>query len=180
MGVRGRRIVPDLDEPTLLGNIDDIIEKAQQDGLISKYNVDIESIIKQHDIIIQRDDMSASISGYLTKKNGRWIIAVNKNHHKHRQRYTMAHEFAHFCLHKSENDDYFEDEIFFRDENQTSIEYAANLFAAKLLMPEALINSSIKAGATSLKKLAEQFDVSILAVKNRVISLGYKITNNEE
>lgn len=179
MGVKGRRIVNNINEPTLLGNIDSIIANASKDGFIQGYNVNIESIIQQQNIQIKRVDLPSSTSGYLTKENDAWIIGINKNHHHHRQRYTLAHEFAHFCLHKSEND-YFEDEIFFRDENQTSIEFAANAFAAKLLMPDEILNSAIQSGITSLKELAEKFDLSTLAIKHRILSLGYKITNDEE
>lgn len=179
MGVKGRRVKNDIDEPTLLGNIDDIISNAKKEGFIKDGLVDIISIVKKYDIIINEDDLPPSISGYLTKVEGKWIIGINKNHHRHRQRYTLAHEFAHFCLHKSENN-YFEDEIFYRDDIQTSIEYAANAFAAMLLMPTEEITKAIKEGLASLKQLAEKFDVSTLAVKNRVLSLGYKIANDEE
>lgn len=179
MGVRGRRVVNNIDEPTLLGNIDDIILKAKRDGFINENVVNIEAIIKHNNILIKREDLPSSTSGYLTKKDNQWIIGVNQNHHIHRQRYTLAHEFAHFCLHKNENN-HFEDEIFYRDENQTSIEYAANAFAANLLMPEDLVKIEIEKGIVTLKALASTFEVSILAIKNRILSLGYKIANDEE
>jgi Zn-dependent peptidase ImmA (M78 family) len=179
MGVRGRRIVKNVNEPTLLGNIDIIIENAKKDGFINQNVVDIKSIIEQNGIKLKFEDMPSSKSGYLTRIDGLWIIGVNSNHHVHRQRYTMAHEFAHYCLHKSENN-FFEDEVFYRDEVQTSIEYAANTFAANLLMPNFLIDESIKKGIASLKELASRFNVSPLAVKSRILNLGYKIVNDEE
>jgi Zn-dependent peptidase ImmA (M78 family) len=179
MGVKGRRIVKNVNEPTLLGNIDDIIAKAKEDGFVNDCIVDIESIVKKENIDIKKEDLPSSISGYLIKINGRWTIGINKNHHVHRQRFTIAHEFAHYCLHKTDND-YFEDEVFFRDDVQTSIEYAANTFASILLMPNDLIAKVIKDGLISLKKLAAKFDVSTLAVKNRVLNLGYKLANDEE
>lgn len=179
MGVRGRRIVSDVNEPTLLGNIDDIIAQARRDGFIIDHKVDIESIIRQNGILIRYEDLPVNKSGYLVKENGKWIIGINKDHHIHRQRYTMAHEFAHFCLHKSDNN-FFEDEVFFRDENLTSIEFAANSFAANLLMPKEEINRAISGGLNSLKELADRFNISMLAVKKRVTDLGYHISNDEK
>lgn len=179
MGVRGRRIVNNVDEPTLLGNIDDIIKKANEDGFITSNKVDIVSIVKDHGIIIKEELLPSTTSGYLAYVNESWIIGVNKNHSPRRKRFTIAHEFAHYCLHKSEKN-YFVDAVFFRDNNPTSIEYFANTFAANLLMPEELIDCSIRSGILSLKDLADIFDVSLLALKNRLLHLGYQLEDDEE
>jgi len=32
---------------------------------------------------------------------GAEIIGINSNHHPNRQRYTLAHELAHICLHRA-------------------------------------------------------------------------------
>jgi|ERR1035437_135056 Zn-dependent peptidase ImmA (M78 family) len=179
MGVRGRRIVKDVDEPTLLGNIDDIIKNAKKAGFIKDTKVDIISIVEEQGIKIKEEALPTTTSGYLAVIDGSWVIGVNKNHSSRRKRFTIAHEFAHYCLHKSEKN-YFVDAVFFRDTNLTSIEYAANSFAAKLLMPEEFIVKSIKSGILSLADLADRFDVSLLALKNRIIGLGYKLEDDEE
>jgi Zn-dependent peptidase ImmA (M78 family) len=179
MGVRGRRIVKDVDEPTLLGNIDDIIKNAKKAGFIKNNKVDIYSIVKDQGIIIREEVLPNSKSGYLAFIDGFWIICVNKNHSPRRKRFTIAHEFAHYCLHRSEKN-YFVDTVFFRDDNLTSIEYAANSFAAKLLIPDDFIIESINKGILSLVDLANRFDVSLLALKNRIVGLGYKLEDDEE
>jgi Zn-dependent peptidase ImmA (M78 family) len=179
MGVRGRRIVSNVDEPTLLGNIDDIIKNAFKDGFINDNKVDIFSIVRKLGIEIREEILPSTTSGFLAYIDGSWVIGVNKNHSPRRKRFTIAHEFAHYCLHKDEKN-YFVDAVFFRDENPTSIEYAANSFAAKLLMPEDFIIDSLKKGILSLVELADSFDVSILAVKSRIIALGYKLEDDEE
>ena len=179
MGSIGTRknITNPAQEPKLWGNVDDIVKDLATNGFINNGVVDIEKIITSKGIgIIYDDSLDSSQSGYLKKINGNWIIGVNKKHHKKRQRFTLAHEFGHFILHKNE-DTMFEDEVLFRDENLTSIEYAANRFAAELLMPQNLFVSSIKKGETSLEDLAEKFEVSTLAVKNRVLTLGYSLKN---
>lgn len=179
MGVKGRRIIKNVDEPTLLGDINDIIEKAKKAGFIDTERVDIVSIVKENGIKIIEENLPSTTSGYLAFVDDSWVIGVNVNHSSRRKRFTIAHEFAHFCLHKSEKN-YFVDAIFFRDENLTSIEYTANSFAAKLLMPEEYIIKSIKDGILSLSDLADRFDVSVLALKNRIIGLGFKLEDDEE
>ena len=167
-------------EPPLLGgNVDDIIKSITDLGLIdNKGRVDIVEYVKQIDNInlVFDGELSSAQSGYLAKEGNKWIIGVNKKHNHKRQRFTIAHELAHFILHKGE-EEYFEDEIFFRDNNLTSIEFAANNFAANILMPEASIRKSIAGGVTSLEDLADNYDVSVLAVKNTVLSLGYNLKN---
>jgi Zn-dependent peptidase ImmA (M78 family) len=181
MGIKGTRnnISLKKEEPTLLGEIDDIIKRMNEEGFVTNGKVNIEDFIHKEGISILFDDtLSASQSGYLKKEDSKWVIGVNSRHNKKRQRFTIAHEFAHYVLHRPDNI-YFEDEIFFRDNNLTSIEYAANEFASRILMPEELIKEFIAQGKTSLELLGDTLNVSILAIKNRVISLGYSLKNEE-
>ena len=69
----------------------------------------------------------------------------------------------------------FEDEIFFRAGIKGDIEYRANEFASKLLMPEDSVRKAISDGIKNLGMLAEPFDVSSPAMKLRVQELGYKL-----
>ena len=165
------------EEPTLWGDVNDIVKDLAKNGFIDGYVVNIEKLIKSRGVLIIYDDaLESAKSGYLKRVNGTWVIGVNKKHNRKRQRFTLAHEFAHYILHKNE-DTVFEDEILFRDNNLTSIEYAANRFAAELLMPQEIFEKSIIKGETSLEDLSNKFDVSTLAVKNRVLTLGYNLKN---
>ena len=106
MGVLGRRIKNNLeDEPTLLGDIDAIIQKAKNKGMISNYVVDIKAIVEDEGIKIKKEDLPSSFSGYLKKNSNNWIIGVNKNHSDKRQRFTITHEFAHYILHRKDDQD---------------------------------------------------------------------------
>ena len=119
------------------------------------------------------------VSGKLQKFNGQWTIIVNKSHSTNRQRYTIAHELGHYCLHKDFHEQ-FEDTTFFRKEKDwTSIEYEANSFAADILMPENAIESAINQGINTLSDLSIRFGVSLIAIKNRLLSLNYKLVSNE-
>ena len=73
----------------------------------------------------------------------------------------------------------FEDEVFYRIENLSSIEYAANEFAARMLIPEERLENKIEEGMTNLAELSDYFEVSQDAMRYRVLSLNYRVTTNE-
>lgn len=182
MGIRGSRPNPSrqiVSEPELIVDVAGVIAAAKEKGFIANCTTDIESIVKDHNIdIVLADDMSSAQSGSLSYNNGKWIMRINQKHHPKRRRFTMAHEFAHYYLHKEATTS-FEDTTFFRNEKMNSIEYAANDFASKLLMPEEDVKNCIASGISNLSVLASRFDVSIDAMRNRITNLGYKLQNNE-
>jgi Zn-dependent peptidase ImmA (M78 family) len=99
---------------------------------------------------------------------------VNKLHSPRRQRFTLAHELAHYVLHREEQD-LFSDKQFFRSNETNWMEAQANKLAANLLMPEHTFRNHIENGVTGLDDLAEIFGASSSAVKIRAESLGYRI-----
>lgn len=156
-----------------------MVDKAKSDGLYNKYRLDIDKLVKEYDISINFIDMPSDVSGALRKDNANWVIYVNKKHSPNRQRYTIAHEFGHYCLHKDFTNE-FEDKTFFRKEKDwTSIEYDANQFAADLLMPKENIENAISNDIITLKDLSESFGVSMIAMRNRLLSLNYKLVGDE-
>ena len=64
---------------------------------------------------------------------------VNKEKKEHVARFTIAHELGHFCLHK-EYISHWSSEFFYSlsPKDQKDMETQADMFAAMLLMPEAL------------------------------------------
>ena len=161
-------------------NVESILDYANSKSLVGAYKLQISELIEDQGIKLSEEDLPPEISGKLYKnENQEWCIIVNRTHSLNRKRYTMAHEFAHFCLHRNGLES-FEDTSFFRkDENKTAIEYEANQFAAELLMPENIIEKAINNDLLSLKQLSESFGVSLIAIKNRLIELGYKLIENE-
>jgi Zn-dependent peptidase ImmA (M78 family) len=181
MGVRGSRPNPSrpvVSEPELIVDVVGVIASARQKGYIANCNTKIEEIVKDHNIDIVMEDMNSAQSGSLSYNNGKWVMRINQKHHPKRRRFTMAHEFAHYYLHR-EATPYFEDTTFFRNDNTSSIEFAANDFASKLLMPEEDVKKCISEGTSNLSDLANKFEVSIDAMRNRITNLGYKLQNNE-
>lgn len=184
MGVKGRRPekcvhIEKFEEPQLIVKVEDIIKNSNYDNKISdKANVDVAAIAKSNDIDITYEIMDSYQSGYLQNIDDRWVIGVNRLHNPKRQRFTIAHELGHYFMHRDKNLN-FEDATFFRNENNSSIEYAANEFAGRLLMPEDRLRDAVSSGMKSLEKLANLFEVSTTAIKYRVSSLGYKIKGHE-
>ncbi|WP_276775428.1 ImmA/IrrE family metallo-endopeptidase [Porphyromonas endodontalis] len=137
--------------------------------------MNIEELISlKEDISVEYVSLDSSISGMLSRRDEKWVISVNKDHSKNRQRFTLAHELAHYVLHKS-NRESFTDTVFFRGTSVNNIEYAANEFAARLLMPEDKMRQVIQSGEVqTIKELAELFGVSVAAMLYRVKQLGFR------
>ena len=110
--------------------------------------------------------------------NGIWLIKVNSKHNSKRQRFTIAHELGHFMLHRNKSA-LFEDKVFFRAVEKDNMEYAANSFAALLLMPESRVREAVNDGMRNIGALADRFGVSSPAMKARVVELGYKLKQND-
>lgn len=145
--------------------------------------IDIEALIKAHNIAIRTQELEDSISGMLVIKNGRVIIGVNENHHPNRQRFTLAHELGHFLLHRDVSSIFIDaSTIFFRDgtssDGSKAQEIEANAFAGELLMPEKQIREAINSQPLdafdegAVRRLAAQFGVSAQALTIRLTRLG--------
>ncbi|ENQ6619328.1 ImmA/IrrE family metallo-endopeptidase [Campylobacter lari] len=158
-------------------NIQEIHKHAEQLGIETKpfdifgYISHVKEIVYWEDYF--DDDISGSIEYSLS---GEYNIVVNKYHSLSRRRFTLAHEFGHFVLHKDvlKKEGKIEDYVLFRRKNNFSmIESEANYFAAELLMPKILFDEEIKKGNNDIKKLAEVFEVSYSAIQYRAFKLGY-------
>ena len=160
-------------------NADSLIALAREKGFVEGDLLNITKLIEEMGLVLVPQSLPPYISGELQKVNGQWAIIVNKTHSINRQRYTIAHELGHYCLHKDFKD-MFQDTTFFRREKDwTSIEYEANSFAANLLMPKDAIESAIDNDVITLKELSDKFGVSMVAMKNRLLSLNYKLVGDE-
>lgn len=183
MGVQGKRpqrgLSEQFSEPTLITNVDEILKSAVDNSFVDEHgNVELEKVAEDRGIEIKYEDLPSNESGYLVCFNGRFVIGVNRKHNKKRQRFTIAHELGHYFLHKDSNLE-FRDQVFYRIENTSSIEYAANEFASRLLIPSDRLATKIQEGMVDIKKLADFFAVSQDAMKYRIISLGYSIESHE-
>ncbi|WP_096021241.1 ImmA/IrrE family metallo-endopeptidase [Campylobacter lanienae] len=137
---------------------------------------DIYSYVNTFDNIeVIDDDLSSEISGMIEYVGDGFIITINKYHSYERRRFTLAHEFGHYCMHREYliNNKSIKDVALFRSENtKDQKEFEANEFAAKLLMPKDDFLDIIKKGKTRLGDIAEHFGVSAAAAKYRAYRLG--------
>jgi Zn-dependent peptidase ImmA (M78 family) len=143
------------------------------EGLDGVYPVPVGAICSMLGIKANFSKMQNNESGKICKEDEQYSIFVNEKDHPLRQRFTVAHELGHYCLHKDtldtngeilERNDYSSEGI---DEK----EIQANAFAAELLMPQIYFlekYSELKL----IKDLASYFLVSELAINTRLINLG--------
>lgn len=147
-----------------------VLEVARAEGIVTK-PLDVNSLAKALSLRVEYKVLSDDISGMLEKKNEKWVVVVNSLHHKNRQRFTIAHEIAHFLLHRDKEES-FVDKAFFRsDDGVGGIEAEANKFAASILMPREEFVFYVRNVSNELKKVADEFGVSTAAVKVRADSI---------
>lgn len=148
---------------------------------LAKAPVDLEAIFAELGIGYEERWMDDGASGSITRNGDGFIVAVNALESKNRQRFTAAHELAHYLLHRDllgdgkrmnrHVDNLYGDErpdclVFKR-----SHEIEANRIAAQIVMPKKLLEqehaSNPDAGA-----LANKFGVSKAAMDIRLKTLG--------
>lgn len=147
--------------------------------IIAKYQlqapVDVVAIANELGLNVWAMELPDSVSGKIFRDpvNGGtrtgFSIAVNSKHSLVRQRFTVAHEVAHFILHrqKLESGDLVDDAMY-RSGLSNREETAANRMAADILMPLALIRSLVSAGIRDPQSLASKLQVSLPAMKIRL------------
>ncbi|WP_440255268.1 ImmA/IrrE family metallo-endopeptidase [Candidatus Avelusimicrobium sp.] len=159
--------------PDLINTPEALLKYARSCGLLGDI-LDIEGIIKSFGINIIREPLQNDISGiFCQEDNGTYSIKVNSLQHPRRQRFTLAHELAHYCLHKHLKKA-FEDKVLFRGGISSPEEKEANHFAGEILMPAEQFMHHVHSGNNSIQGLAEFFKVSSLAVRVRAKQLGLR------
>ena len=95
-------------------------------------------------------------------------IGVRASEPTQRKRFTVAHEIAHFVLHRNKIEEGVYEDVMFRSGLSSRAETEANQMAADILMPYALISKLIDEGADTLEKIAERLQVSLAALRIRL------------
>ena len=163
------------------------IEQLLEGYGIKTAPVDVEKLALLIGANVQYEPTEDKLSGFILKdlKKQTVLIGVNKNHHKNRQRFTIAHELGHLLLHEKGRihvDHKFQ--INLRDEHSSTgiseEEKEANLFAAELLMPAKFISKDLAEieafdlfDDEYLNKLADKYQVSTQALTFRLAYLNY-------
>lgn len=154
-----------------------VITYCIKNKLIDGVEVDIEKLIDLNDdLTLKKKDLGEGIDAFIREMSpGKYEIAVNSKHSVTRQRFSMAHEFAHYQLHRENLAEFAEGErILHRSDERNVLEHQANAFAASLLMPEELFREEIRRTRGDITLIAKRFNVSPLALRYRAKSLGMR------
>jgi len=152
--------------------------------------VQVEAAAEQLGLRVESAALGDDVSGVLVLHGANATIGYNEDHHKVRQRFSIAHELGHYYLHAKEahKSGLFIDRVrqteFRRDASsstgQRAQEVEANRFAAALLMPERLVRDAVaeygshidEGDEDVLAELAARFEVSTQAMSVRLAALG--------
>jgi Zn-dependent peptidase ImmA (M78 family) len=145
-----------------------IIESFQQEA-----PVNVVGIAERLGVNVWEDDLPRPISGklFLDKLNGGssgFSIVINRAESHPRKRFTVAHEIAHFILHRNDLKDGIVEDALFRGALSSKKETEANQLAADILMPFHLIKKLMSEGTRTLSELAEALEVSKPAMAIRL------------
>lgn len=155
----------------------DLIEIRQQAtnllikcGLLGQFPLPLDKIASHLGYEVKVFEPTADItkiSGTVSKL--RKSILLNGRETYTRQRFTLAHEIGHICLHFNNESEFVD---YNRDDHRTLQEDQADEFAACLLMPEESFISEWKQTEGNFNKLANFFGVSQAAIGMRAHRLG--------
>jgi Zn-dependent peptidase ImmA (M78 family) len=140
--------------------------------------VNVSKICKALGVEIYSTPLPSQVSGEIRPKEEgaeNFVIRVNRYESEVRQRFTAAHELAHYLLHRHLlSEGAIIDSVLYRSRLTGQLEAEANRLASDLLMPSRLIDehySKLDSGLTSdeiVEKLASQFKVSKAAMSIRL------------
>lgn len=146
------------------------------DELSNKYDIPVGEICSKLGIKAGRYSMQDDERGRIFLEDSKYFIHVNKNDHPEIQRFTVAHELGHYCLHK----DFLDRKGQILERNNLSSrgtdqkEVEANRFAAELLMPKKHFLEKCSELKT-ITLLADYFFVSRIAIQVRLSNLGMRV-----
>jgi hypothetical protein len=124
-------------------------------------------------LTVLKSPLPPKISGLIKPAaGGGYEIRVNKYESVERQRFTLAHEIAHFLIHKSDIRAGVVDSILYRSALTSRKEAEANRLAAEILMPREAVDEKLSelggfADDETVSSLARHFKVSEPAMRIR-------------
>jgi Zn-dependent peptidase ImmA (M78 family) len=144
--------------------------------LSTRAPVDPYAIAEALNIRVIEATLPESISGKIERDwidNDGFMITVNAGHSEVRKRFTVAHEIAHYVLHRDLIGDGIIDNALYRDGRLgDEKERQANRYAAIILMPPRLVREAWNRGKITATDLAHEFGVSAAVADIRMRELG--------
>ena len=146
--------------------------RSKIDDYLQEHPVRLGAIAKRLGVRVLLSTLPRGTSGQIGHEKGKFVIRINRHEAKHRQRFTLAHELAHFLLHRERivaKGGWFEN-VLLRSGQPANIEYEANRLASDLVIPSdqlAEITAEYSGPMTSevIEDLARRFRVSTAAME---------------
>ncbi|WP_432460228.1 ImmA/IrrE family metallo-endopeptidase [Agarivorans sp. QJM3NY_25] len=141
----------------------------------TSFPIKVGAIANALGIVVKKSTLKPGISGVIKETNGIVEIKISRHDSKERQRFTLAHEIAHFFLHRDKIGDGIEDTMLFRSALSNTQEAQANRLAADIVMPFSLINEIQFPNETRFEiKVEEIAKISKLSIPAIEVRLGKK------
>lgn len=138
--------------------------------------VRVGDIARALQLSVKASTLPAGISGEIRPIAGTYEIKVNRHESRGRQRFTVAHEIAHFLLHRDQIGEGVSDDALYRSSLSDAREAEANRLAAQILMPREHVRDAFKNTAGPIEErianLAQLFGVSESAMSIRLDQLS--------
>lgn len=136
--------------------------------------VDLRGMAAELGLDVHFDPLPSGIAGKLERDPGTssgFRVVVNVSDPPRRQRFTLAHELAHYLLHRDLIREGVVDDALYRSNLGDDMERQADRFAAQLLLPAEEVRRAFSRDK-ALARLAQTFDVSDAALRIRLKELG--------
>lgn len=139
--------------------------------------VRLSELAKAFSVPVKAATLAPGISGEIRPSENGFVIRINRHDPAKRQRFSVAHELAHFLLHADQIGSGISDDVLYRSSLSDRREAQANRLAADILMPDDLVRQQVEAahekGVGDLVLfLAEEFAVSEAAMRIKLDQLG--------
>ncbi|WP_339832840.1 ImmA/IrrE family metallo-endopeptidase [uncultured Parvibaculum sp.] len=147
------------------------------DRYLSECPVKLGQLAKELGVAVKVSSLGTGISGQISREGNQYVVRVNRNEARERQRFTIGHELAHYLLHRhivDNSPDGIKDTVLYRSGAPASIEYEANRLAADIVMPMELVEQELSrrfGGVVTegtIESLAACFGVSKAAMEIRL------------
>ncbi len=144
-----------------------IIEQAQL-----QVPVKLGDISQSLGLSVKASTLPAGVSGEIRPQGNSFEIKVNRHDSRGRQRFTVAHELAHYLLHRDQIGSGLTDDVLYRSSLSDAREAEANRLAAQILMPRESVLDAVRKYNGNPEQLyadlAHIFGVSEMAMRIRI------------